>query len=105
MTFSSGCFISPDTSLQLTFREHREVPATSLVMTDIDEFYSNYWQKQRSTNLESNANDLIKYFRTTPKSCNIQFNKKENKERKNKVVRGLGVEGFAHLGDEKILAS
>lgn len=59
-------------------------------MTDRDGFYSNYWQKQRSHNLQSNANDLIIYFRTAPKACNIQLNKKEEgreKERKKKGVR------------------
>jgi len=81
MTFSSGFFISPDTSLKLTFREHGEVPATSLVMTDRGGFYSNYWQKQRSPNLQSNANDLIIYFRTAPKACNIQLNKKRKEKR------------------------
>lgn len=73
MTFSSGLFISPDTGLQLTFRERGEVPATSSLMTDRDEFYSNYWQKQRSPNLQSDANDLIIYFRTASDTRNIQF--------------------------------
>lgn len=80
MTFSSGFFISPDTSLQLTFRERGEVPATSSLMTDRDGFYSNYWQKQRSPNLQSDANDLIIYFRTVPDGHNIKFLARKKKE-------------------------
>lgn len=76
MTFSSGFFISPDTSLQLTFPECSEVAATSALMTDRDGSYSNYWQKQRSPNLQSHANDLIIYFRTASDTRNIRLGDK-----------------------------
>lgn len=77
MTFSSGFFISPDTSLQLTFPECREVAATSALMTDRDGSYSNYWQKQRSPNLQSHANDLVIYFRTASDTRNIRLGDKK----------------------------
>lgn len=58
-------------------------------MTDRDGFYSNYWQKQRSPNLQSNANDLIIYLRTAPKMQHSINQKRGNKGGQ----RGEGVGG------------
>lgn len=70
-------------------------------MTDRDGFYSNYWHKQRSANLQSDANDLIMYFRTAQAALTLKKKKKKIRPMKNKIQSDSGWSGFGWIYDSK----